>query len=586
MQSLYPFLKKGDSDVTSNYRGVSLLSLVSKCYTSVLNRRLVKWMDDNNKLTESQAGFRHGYSTVDHIFTLYAVVQKCFSRNGVKLYACFVDLKSAFDSVQRQPLFDVLFKQGMNGKFMNAIVAIYSTVTSCVRVKDNVFTDFFDCPVGLRQGCCLSPELFAIFINEIAEAVDNGGMHGIQLLPGLVELFILLFADDIVLLSDTARGLQNQINILDQACKNLYLTVNLDKTKVMVFRKGGFLGRNERWTLGGRPLEVVNEYNYLGFVFTSRISIKRGVDALAVKGRRACTDCCRYISKLNEMHKNCFFKIFDSQVQPVLLYASEVWGMNRLDNIERVHTRACKRFLNVSIRVPNKFVYGETGRYPLYINSAVRCIRYWLKLQTLDASRLAKQAYIMLKNLDERGKVCWATHIKNSLYRLGFGFVWLQQNVGCIRSFLVLFKQRMVDNFIQDWDSSINEKDMYLNYRLFKPVFGCESYFDFMDVKRFRDCFVKLRLGVLPIGASHFRRTLYEDLNTFCSLCNVLENEDHVIYHCPLYGAERTKYINAGSQTYTNILRNGSVSDLRRLSTFLFLAMKIRLDFVTNTDGI
>jgi hypothetical protein len=135
-------------------------------------------------------------------------------------------------------------------------------------VKDKVFTDFFDCPVGLRQGCCLSPELFAIFINEIAKAVDNGGMHGIQLLPGLVELFILLFADDIVLLSDTARGLQNQINVLYQACKNLYLTVNLDKTKVMVFRKGGFLGRNERWTLGGRPLEVVMSITI--WVFCSR----------------------------------------------------------------------------------------------------------------------------------------------------------------------------------------------------------------------------------------------------------------------------------------------------------------------------
>jgi hypothetical protein len=64
--------------------------------------------------------------------------------------------------------------------------------------------------------------------------------------------------------------------------------------------------------------------------------------------------------------------------------------------------------------VPNKFVYSETGRYSLYINSDIRCIRYWLKLQTLDVSRFAKQAYVMLKNLDERGKLCWATHIKNS----------------------------------------------------------------------------------------------------------------------------------------------------------------------------
>ena len=307
---------------------------------------------------------------------------------------------------------------------------------------------------------------------------------------------------------------------------------------------------------------------------------------MAVKGRRACIDCVKYISKLREISKNCFFKIFDTQVQPVLLYAAEMWGMHRLDNVERVHTLACKRYLNISLRVPNKFVYGETGRYPLYINSAVRCIRYWLKLQTLDMSRLPRQAYVMLRNLDEKGKACWATHIKNSLFCLGFGYVWLQQSVGCKASFLALFKQRMVDVYIQEWDGSVQHKDMYLNYRLFKPVFGCERYFDFVDVKRFRDSLVKLRLGVLPIGASHFRKTFHKDLNTLCKLCHVLEDEDHFVFHCPLYSTERKKYIDVRYYSYVNVLRNGSIPDIRRLSTFLFLAMKIRLDFVENTDGI
>ena len=358
------------------------------------------------------------------------------------------------------------------------------------------------------------------------------------------------------------------------------MNVNKDKTKIVVFRKGGFLAANENWTLDGRPLEVVNEYNYLGFVFTSRISVKRGVDALAVKGRRASIDCCRCISRLSEISKKCFFQIFDTQVQPVLLYASEVWGTHRLDNIERVHTRACKRYLGVSLRVPNKFVYGETGRYPLYVNSTIRCIRYWLKLQTLEQQRLPRQAYIMLRKIDEQGKLCWATHIKNILHSLGFGYVWLQQNVGCIKSFLSLFKQRLIDEFIQEWDGSVQNKDMYLNYRLFKSVFGSELYFDVVEVKCFRNSLTKLRLGVLPIGASLFRRTLHRDLNTPCHLCNVLEDEDHFIFHCPLYVTERNKYIDVRHRSYVNILRNGINSDIRRLSTYLFLALRIRRDFL------
>lgn len=580
---IVPLFKKGDPNSTTNYRGVSLLSLASKCYTSVLNKRLVKWAEENKKITESQAGFRRGYSTMDHIFTLKAIVDKCFAKRGCKLYVCFVDLKLAFDSVQREPLFNILIQNGMNGKFMKAIVAMYQSVLSCVRVFSGRMTDFFECPVGVRQGCILSPEIFSLFINEVARSVEDGGMHGIQLLPGLVELFILLFADDIALLSDTALGLQRQINILNDACKRLFLNVNIDKTKVMVFRKGGFLGKNEKWFLNGRQLEVVNEYTYLGFVFTTKMSLKRGVDALAVKGRRACIDCIRHVRKLNDISKTCFFKIFDAQVQSVLLYSSEMWGLKRLDNIEKVHTLAIKRFLNVPLKVSNKLVYGEVGRYPLYINSAVRCIKYWLKLLKLDISRIPRQAYVMLKNLDEQGKTCWATYVKNTLFSLGFGYVWLQQGVGCENTFVSLFKQRMFDMYLQEWNSSIVSKDIFQNYRLFKKVFESERYFDFVDKKCFRDSLVKLRLGVLPIGASCFRKTFGRDRNSLCKFCNVVEDENHFVLECPLYAHIRTKYIRASTYSYVNILLNGSVFDLRKLSIYLFSALKIHHDFTDNT---
>ena len=73
--------------------------------------------------------------------------------------------------------------------------------------------------------------------------------RGIQLLPGHDEICSLLFADDIVLVSSTPSGLQNQINSLEKASKSLGLTVNLDKTKVMFFRKGGHISAREKMVL-------------------------------------------------------------------------------------------------------------------------------------------------------------------------------------------------------------------------------------------------------------------------------------------------------------------------------------------------
>ena len=84
---------------------------------------------------------------------------------------------------------------------------MYESLVSCVRVN-NELSDIFECPVGVRQGCVLSPTLFSLFINQLANYISENGVHGVQLLPNLLELFILLFADDVALISTTPGGLQ------------------------------------------------------------------------------------------------------------------------------------------------------------------------------------------------------------------------------------------------------------------------------------------------------------------------------------------------------------------------------------------
>ena len=112
---IVPIHKKGD--LVDSYRGVSLLSIVSKCYTSILNTRLYNWLEDNDKIVEMQAGFRRNYSTTDLFFlNLYAIAQKCMNKKGQKLYVVFMDFKKAFDSVHHDKLLQVLQKKGVQGK--------------------------------------------------------------------------------------------------------------------------------------------------------------------------------------------------------------------------------------------------------------------------------------------------------------------------------------------------------------------------------------------------------------------------------------------------------------------------------------
>jgi hypothetical protein len=118
--------------------------------------------------------------------------------------------------------------------------------------------------------------------------------------------------------------------------------------------------------------------------------------------------------------------MFDTQIEPILTYAAEVWGLNANAQMEKVHTYAIKRFLMVPIHSSNTMLYGETGRYPLYIKTFVKCISFWLKLLKLPQSRFfCRQAYDIMLLQMEQGKDNWAYRVKTVLSEHGFRFVWM-----------------------------------------------------------------------------------------------------------------------------------------------------------------
>ena len=92
-----------------------------------------------------------------------------------------------------------------------------------------------------------------------------------------------------------------------------------------------------------------------------------------------------------------FFKLFDCQIQPMLTYGAEAWGLI-VDHtvIERVHLFTIKRLFNISAKTPSALVYGEAGRYPLYIQTYTKCIKYWLKVTRMTEDRIPSKAYKML----------------------------------------------------------------------------------------------------------------------------------------------------------------------------------------------
>ena len=146
--------KKRRCKFPDNYRRISLLNIFSKICTSIISRRVTFYINIYNKISESQAGFRGGYSYIDNAFILYSLIHKYLSKKRGKLYVAFVDLTKAFDLINRRKLWKVVSDTGIKGKLYKNLLAMYTSVKACLRTSEGL-TDFFNCTIGLKQGCKL-----------------------------------------------------------------------------------------------------------------------------------------------------------------------------------------------------------------------------------------------------------------------------------------------------------------------------------------------------------------------------------------------------------------------------------------------
>ena len=140
---------------------------------------------------------------------------------------------------------------------------------------------------------------------------------------------MLLYADDLCLFSDSVIGLQKKIDILSQFCNRWGLSINFDKTEILVFRNGGKLRHYENWYIEDVKLKVSTYYNYLGVTFSNRLCWSKCVQNLVMKANRAMAAIKIFSSILKNISPSVLLKIFDVQLKPIILYGSEIWGVHK-----------------------------------------------------------------------------------------------------------------------------------------------------------------------------------------------------------------------------------------------------------------
>ena len=159
----------------------------------------------------------------------------------------------------------------------------------------------------------------------------------------------------------------------------------------------------------------------------------------------------------------------------------------------------------------------------MFITSAVRCVKYWLRITNLSDEWLPKKTYNMLLYLQDLGKRTWTYHVKELLCKNGFGHLWLQQNVGHLNRFVSVFKQKLLDQFQQDWSAGITSKERFKFCSIFKQSIQTHKYIDFLQLRCFLEAYIKFRFGISPIAAHKLKYR--NDIIPRDLLCPVYKDE-------------------------------------------------------------
>ena len=249
---------KGSVNDPNSYRGISLMSLIYKTFTSILHSRLSNWAETNRKLPDSQHGFRTNHSTITAVQLLMSKIQ-----NGVaqekRYHVVFVDFQKAFDCINRTLLLDKLLKLGVDYHYVRLLFSLLNETTIRVSMGDYMTEQICQLK-GMPQGDRLSPLLFALFISDLSPHLETS------------DCDVLFYADDLAIGSSHLKDLQHAMYLLAEYCEVNSLVVNIGKTEMMKFRNGGGISESEKLYYNNKTLKYCSSFCYLGIKMTPKLS--------------------------------------------------------------------------------------------------------------------------------------------------------------------------------------------------------------------------------------------------------------------------------------------------------------------------
>lgn len=556
----------------TSYRPITVSDVLYRVFTKLLGKHIQQWTEDTNQLSEMQNGFRKNRRVEDNIFILTSAIESARTQQ-TGLICVFLDATKAYDRINRHKLWQTLEGRGMNPAILELMKHLYEDTYIFVKHGDHT-SEEVSIQTGLRQGCPLSPILFSLYIADLERQLLTSGI-GFRFakkgnfwdlkekkfftIPGL------LFADDLVLMTNTFKDMETLLEITSRFGDARSIEFNPLKSGIMVFSPPDPTHNpNRDLMIQGIRIPTVASYKYLG------IEISTDEDYLSNHWIKLSEKAKTAIQRLNARTLWSFNRFEVSKVLwkatavPQLTYCNGVITMpKRLRNLIEVRQRDAGRW---ALGIPHstvskEFIEGELGWSTFDARETMSKTMYFERTNQMDHTRWPKMVLTATEITNTKLKARERLKKLRAVFDLNdLALARSTSGTPMWNTFRKDLKTRVEGKLDSTWKKNMESKSTLGVYRRFKETRGLEK--GLYDNSRGSRLLALTRAGMLNTRMRQYARE--PSINMNCSKCGAPETDKHVVLEC-----EEGKYSQREFPCRLGLHPDATSKDLKRTKEIL-----------------
>ena len=506
LQILHALTKPGHTYEIPQLRGIAVATLLCRVYDTIVDNRFIVWYKPNPE----QAGFRALQGCLIPLFILIMLIVYC-RENKKNLFVGFLDYEKAFDYANRGQLILDLVNQNCGKTFVKAVSNMISETSYAPKIGKNIMGKSISSKHGVTQGRKSSTSLFSFYVSDMGKALRTVQTTDFHDPYNLAQL-----ADDTALIAEFFESLNKKMEALFDYSDAKYQVPNVKKTLYANFTENP---ETKPMPLGDKFIQCIKDggYNYLGMLFIAtnnlNLILMHNINfrMMHIAKFYAWLD----INETTPIETKLL--VFDNCCLCALLYGVEVWG--DISCIEKklitIEMKVLKRILNVKSGTSNDLVYYELKRCDIISKIKDQQYNFFQKIKQFSTEDSVLTNFL---------EICKETSI-------------------------VKYYENLTGNnqskFMNTLKSNIQSstKSMVVYYReLIQAEKSC-IYTSFLN-DYFRKVITRWRLSChkLKIETLRYSRPFVEREDRKCDTCDVLEDEAHAVFSCPVFEVVREQF--------------------------------------------